>query len=220
VAVQTHAFIEQNPQTKMYRLGNGFLHLARIREATFPIGKVTQPVLERLAQETGETAHSSLISGNSLVTVGVCPSSRATRVHVDFDELLPMHATASGLVCLAFASEGPLEDVLAAPLQRFASGTICDVDELRATVTATRERGFGLAHQSYEDEVVGIAAPIFDPDGKPYGAVSVASPTSRTDDGRVEANSKLVIAAALEVTRSMGGAVGESFLKANAGRIA
>ena len=37
VALSKHGFIEQSADTRKYRLGHGFLRLARIREATVPI---------------------------------------------------------------------------------------------------------------------------------------------------------------------------------------
>ena len=42
VAMSKHGFIEQSAETRKYRLGHGFLRLARIREATVPVTQAAQ----------------------------------------------------------------------------------------------------------------------------------------------------------------------------------
>ena len=60
VAMAKHGFIEQSAETRKYRLGHGFLRLARIREATVPVSRIAQEVTDWLVGETNETAHVSL----------------------------------------------------------------------------------------------------------------------------------------------------------------
>ena len=60
VAMGKHGFIEQSAETRKYRLGHGFLRLARIREATVPVIQAAQEAVDWLMQETNETAHASL----------------------------------------------------------------------------------------------------------------------------------------------------------------
>ena len=70
-ALANHGFLEQDPLTKSYRLGAGILRLARLREACFPVEAIIEPILKALSEETGETAHASLLAGMKLATVGV-----------------------------------------------------------------------------------------------------------------------------------------------------
>ncbi len=205
VSLQKHDFIEQHTESKKYRLGAGFLHLSRIRETSFPIEKVAQPILEELTTETGETTHISIVSGNSMATVGISPSPRANRVHVDKNELLPIHATASGLIFLAFAPKLRYDKIISSPLKSYASNTITDEVELKLIVEKARKCGFGLAEHSFEDDVVSVAGPVFDADGYACGAVGVASPASRIDKERVRHYGKLAINAGMKITRSIGG---------------
>lgn len=90
-----HGFVEQDEQTKLYRLGAGLLRLARSREASFPMSSVIEAELQTLMQLTGETAHASLIAGGSLATVGIVHGNKTIRVTLEVDQTLPFHATAS-----------------------------------------------------------------------------------------------------------------------------
>ncbi|WP_246724090.1 helix-turn-helix domain-containing protein, partial [Rhizobium leguminosarum] len=66
VSLTKHGFVEQDASTKRYRLGTSVLRFARIREACFPIVSVLQPIVDRLALDTSETAHAALAADNAL----------------------------------------------------------------------------------------------------------------------------------------------------------
>ena len=206
VALGQHGFIEQNPETRAYRLGSAFIRFARIREATRPLATIVQPVLAGLAEDTGETAHASIVSGTSLVTIGIAEPQRATRVSVDPAERLPLHATASGLAYLAYAPDGALESLLQTnKLKQHTAKTPTTAKALRLLIEATRERGYGMAPGMFEAEVIGIAAPLFDASGAAFGAVAVASVASRFSDRSKAETTARVLAAAAEITRATGG---------------
>ena len=116
--------VEQNATSKLYRLGPAVLHLARMREATFPVIAVVQPLLDQLAETTGETTHCSLYTNNALAVIATRESKKANRVSMRGSETLPFHATASGLAFLAFAAPEVLGKALDLPLTRFTDDTI------------------------------------------------------------------------------------------------
>jgi len=205
VSLARHGFIEQHPETKKYRLGNSVLRLARIREASFPVFSIVEPVLNRLAETTGETAHASLMGGTHLITIGIAEPQRSTRVHVDPAQTLPFHATASGLAFLAFASQERYQAAFKPDsFERFTDETVTSPEALRKRVEETRQTGYAVARGSFEDEVIGIASPIFGWQGHASGAIAVASVASRLTP---EAEKKIageVIMAAIDVTRALG----------------
>jgi IclR family acetate operon transcriptional repressor len=214
VSLHKHSFVEQNPETRKYRLGAGFLHLARVREATFPIRTVIQPVLDRLARTTGETAHASTPAGGHLATIGVAEPNRATRVHVDPAEKLPYHATASGIVFLAFSDPGLVDSALDRPLEKHTPHTLTKPDQIRDQVRRAYEDGFAISDQGFEDEVIGMAAPYFGAAGMVAGAVAVATPSSRMTNDVRDTIAGLLIEAAIEITENMGAVPHDHLLQA------
>jgi IclR family transcriptional regulator, acetate operon repressor len=206
VALAKHGFIEQNSENKRYRLGSAFLHFARLREAALPLSSIVQPVLTGLALETGETAHASILSGTALSTIAVAEPQRATRAYVDPSQPLPLYATASGLVCLAYAPRAFLEDYLAhVQFKRIAPNTLTSKKSLKIAIGETFARGFGRADRSFGEDVVGTAAPIFDQSGHAVGAIAVAAVATRVDAGLELRIARSVVEAAIVVTRAMGG---------------
>lgn len=198
--------IEQHPESRKYRLGAGFLRYARIREASFPVISLLQPILDDLARTTGETAHAGLVSGGTVTTVAVGDPQRPIRVFVDPVQTLPVHATASGLCTLAFLPAPDLEAALADAAPRFTTHTEVDPAALRATLARTRARGLAICEQTFEEGVTGIAAPVFDWHGAILATVAVACMASRLTPELQVGIEAAVLAAAARATEVLGGA--------------
>ncbi len=203
--------VEQNPDTKRWRLGAGVLRLARLREAAQPVTRVMTPILERLADETGETAHVSLVSGRDLANVGVVESTRANRVHIEPGLTLPLHATASGVAFAAFARPEQTERALSRKLTAITGTTPVTRDDLAARIALTRGRGYSVADQTFESEVHGLAMPIFGPDGFACGALAVAVPSSRVTPAYERSILAALAPAAREATLGLGGRLPADF---------
>jgi IclR family transcriptional regulator, acetate operon repressor len=204
-ALARAGLIEQHPVTRLYRLGAGILRLARIREAAFPVGAVLQPMLEHLARDSGETAHASLFTGGRLVTIGIVEGDKSTRVRLEAGQILPLHATASGAAFLAYAPEPLLAQVLDGEFEVYTNRSPPDRIRLSDWIGKTRRAGVAVADQTFETEVTGIAAPVFDAGRVASGALAVATPSHRMTAALRGQISDLVRRAALEATRGMGG---------------
>ncbi|WP_344865222.1 IclR family transcriptional regulator [Amycolatopsis ultiminotia] len=92
---------------------------------------------------------------------------------------LPMHASGPGKVLLAHAPRGVVEPVLAAGLERRASGTITDPARLREALAEIRRQGFALSRDEMTEGASSVAAPVRGPAGRVVAAISVVVP-SRT----------------------------------------
>jgi IclR family transcriptional regulator, acetate operon repressor len=207
-----HGFVEQDEQTKLYRLGAGLLRLARSREASFPISSVIDAELQILMQHTGETAHASLIAGGSLATVGIVHGTKTIRVTLDADQSLPFHATASGIACLAFLPTDKQNSILKRKLVGFTANTPTSPQDVQSEIALVRAQGFAVSDQSYERDVYGIAAPLFSASGFACGAVAVATPAHRVSREIKAHTISAVMDAAVLITRRMGAEPPKTFM--------
>lgn len=205
ISLTEHGFVEQDRETRLYRLGAGLTRLARIREARFPLMRTSLPFIRELAASTGETVHLSEASNGSLLTVYVEHPPRANRVNVNVGELLPLHSTASGIAFLAHAREPVLRAALAQPLASFTSHTLTDPDKVLALIDAARSRGYSTSDQGYEEGVYSVAAAILGADGFAVGTLAVAAPLVRTPKAAAGERGKAVAAAAHEITNQLNG---------------
>ncbi|MEM8750950.1 MAG: IclR family transcriptional regulator [Pseudomonadota bacterium] len=210
--LEASGYLEQNDRTKKYRLGAAVLRLASVREQTFPVRKIVEESVDRLALQVRELVHASLIHSHakSYVMSPICfrdYGKNGTRVYFSEAEILPVHATASGLAALAFGVPSILETTLTNKLERYTDATVVDKDALIDMVSATRRRGFSQTDQSYEAEVCSVAVPFYEDGDFATGSIAIALPASRMNK---KAKSRFVTAlwqTAQAISMELGGSV-------------
>ena len=196
-------FVQQDSSTRRYRLGAAFLRYARLRESTFPVTEILRPIAERLRALINETVHISLLNDDRLSTIIVIESSHANRVHVTNGMILPLNATASGFCCLAFSEPETAQNWLAQPLETFSPKTLTDPRAIQARLPKVRARGYAISDRAFDSDVTSVAAPIFDAQGKVFGALSIVTPASRSSVQGERAKADLAVKAGLEATRAL-----------------
>ena len=208
VELQANGYLEQNRMTRKYRLGVAVLRLAAIRERTFPARRIVSQLVERLSREIGELVHASVIQHFEMSPL--CFSdfgTGGTRVFFSEAEMLPLHATASGLAALAFGDPALSAFVLGAKKRKYTEFTLTSADELDKHISKTRESGFAFIEQSYEREVSSIAVPFYETDGYAYGTISIAVPTSRMNDTCRIRFARALVSTTKTISNELGGSI-------------
>lgn len=204
VELARFGFVEQDALTRRYRLGSASVRLARIREQRYPFASVVAPFARELVEATGETVHVSEPAGDKLATVHVEMSDYTHRVIIDPGQLLPLHATASGLAYLTTLAPAELEEKLAAPLAAFTGTTAASADQLRERLNAGRVLGYCINEGGYEAGVMSAAAAILDAKGRARGTIAVAGPAMRVDRAKLEEFGAYVAETARSIERLYG----------------
>ncbi|OYU38803.1 MAG: IclR family transcriptional regulator [Pseudorhodobacter sp. PARRP1] len=201
-----NGFVEQIGTSREYRLGPSVLRLAALREAQVPTREAAMPVLQVLAQQTGETAHLSLLIADILRPLAHAYSAaHATKVMLEDTEALPFHATSSGLAVLAFQPEAFRNRILAQPLPRLTTSTETVPAALRACINEVRALGYAESRGGYESDVHSMAVPLFDALGRCSGALAVAALGSRMGEAQRRKIRHALLQAGTEITTLWGG---------------
>lgn len=95
---------------------------------------------------------------------------------------LPLHASSSGLVLLAFGSVDLQERVLSAPLPAVSPETVTDAAVLRRRLAEIRRAGYVVAPGSIERVATGVAVPVRDAEGEVIAALAVVLPRETQPD--------------------------------------
>ncbi len=202
--------LEQHPETRKYRLGTAILRLARIRETSFPMISVLQPIVDRLSEETGESGHASLASDAGLTTIALCEPNRSTRVWIDPTQILPFHATASGIAYLAHLPKPEADALLARTSDKRYTAETATRDQLQDRMSKARRLGYAHSIGGFEIDTAGFAAPVFDWHGKVIATMGLACVRSRLDEANHDPLIRAVLHAANAATRAFGGKIPDS----------
>jgi len=193
--LESRGLLEQTGPAREYRLGPAVLRLAALREAAVPTRDAAMPVIRRLAEATGETAHLSHLVAGRLQTLAFAYASRTgVRVMMEDADFLPFHATASGAAVLAFHPD---------PDPLIAAAT--DPDALRARVRDAQAKGYAETLSTFEKDVHSFAVSLFDATGTCTGALAVAAAAPRMTDDLHATITRNLIAAGAEITALWGG---------------
>jgi DNA-binding IclR family transcriptional regulator len=77
--------------------------------------------------------------------------------------------------------------------------------EVQERIRAAREKGWARVHDSVEEGISAMAAPLVDPDsGAPLGVVSIAGPSLQLFDERMEALAPRLLETAAELSGLAG----------------
>jgi DNA-binding IclR family transcriptional regulator len=190
-----------------YFLGPRFLSLAMQAISGRELLTLARPVLEKLVEETGETAVlGALVPDADLaIYLDKVESSNPIRYAVTVGERRHLYCTALGKVLLAYFEPDRLKRYLkATPLKRFTPTTITKASNLKADLAGIRQQGLSYTSDERISGASGIGAAIFSADGGVVAALAIAGPSERLRLNTV-AIAKAVKRAAAECTRLSGG---------------
>jgi DNA-binding IclR family transcriptional regulator len=168
----------QRDASGAYVAGSLFaLHAAR-HDPWQEIARVAHPFLERLRDQTGETAHLGVAQGAAVVHVAQVDSAYllATR---DWTELqVPEHCSSLGKVLYAHGRL-PLP---VGTLEQRTERSVGDLAELERDLAEVRRRGYAATVDELEIGLTAVAVPVRGRDGEVVAALGVSGPTARLAD--------------------------------------
>ena len=203
-ALVQRGYVLQDPDTERYEIGIKLLALGEAVRDRFDVLGATRPEMGRLRDETGQTVTVSalvedvivileLLQGKTLVEFGVRPGSA-----------LDFHASAHGLVALAFGPPHLLEQVLERPLKAWTPSTLTDPAKLMAKIETVRRQRWATAADQLLVGVNALAAPIFDYRNEWRGTIALVGSTQFIGASPPEGQLKQVTDAAADASRRLG----------------
>lgn len=199
-----HEFIERNAETGHINLGIGLLAMVSPLLGRLDVVKAAKPILDIVAEETGETASLALWGGHEAVMVEQTLGARAVMHYAWPGKCVPAHTTAVGKVFLAHLPPASLEKVLAAGLKRHTSFSITDPAQLKRELQHIRACGFADNDQENELESCGIASIVRNFLGDAAAALTVSVPKHRFEPHLKEAIIASVLRGAEKLSRRLG----------------
>ena len=187
-----------------YRLGSAAATLGARAVRDMNIRECALPLLNRLREESGETATVSELVGVSRVYLDQVPSGREIRMTVELGRPFPLHAGASSRAILALGPPVLRRQILDGPLEALTPETIVDRGRLREELDRNAREGVAVSYGERQPGAASVAAPLLAADGHALGAISVCGPVDRFDDDVVRELRPRVLQAAREASRKLG----------------
>lgn len=177
---------------RLWELATRSSHALRLRQAAMP-------AMERVQRRIREHTQLAILEQDEALFLErlSSPDSGANITRVA--GRLPLHASSSGLVLLAFGPHELQERILTGPLARVSRETITDAAALRRKLAEVRRLGHAIAPGYIEAVSTGVAVPVRDAVGV-VAALSAVLPR----DADVEVPLRELRAAAHDIERALG----------------
>jgi DNA-binding IclR family transcriptional regulator len=188
-----------------FRLGTRVLELARLMRRGDVLPELARPRMRALSHLFDQTVLLTRRAGAAIICIErEEPPAQLLRISYERGSRLPINAGASALALLVGLSDVELHQLFAAqPLERYTEHTLTDVGLLIERVREIERNGISVTLAEVDPEAIGIAAPIYNRDGRAAAALSVVAMQSRV----APAQRDEIVSALRETADGIGGAL-------------
>ena len=184
--LENEGFLEKNPQNNKYRLGMKILFLCDAVLSRISYREKAYPILQELANVTGETVALVLYTDGKAICIEKIESNSNVKITCSVGQVFYLHRGSTGLsLLMGMPSEMMREIILSNPLFRISDKTITDPEAIIELIEGSREQGYISSTGMVDPGVSGISAPVSCPYKNIYMGISVLGPEYRmTEDKR------------------------------------
>lgn len=186
-----------------YRIGLGLVRWAAPGTFGLDLVQLTRPSLQRLRDETGETACLYVRDGAHRTVVSLAEARHVVIRLFMVGMVMALHAGSAGKVFMAFDPTARSAAV-SHGLTRETPRTITDIDLLDQHLKEIRELGYASSFEERDVGAASISAPVFNLSGDLAAVIGIGAPTQRLTPAQVPEFAPKVLAAAQDASERLG----------------
>lgn len=174
--LQAERFIEPRGGGKPgWRVGLGLFGMVAQAFASEDLAEVAGPILGRLAEELGLSAHLGVLDGREVVYLIRRTPNQSYISNIRVGSRLPAHAANMGRIILAHLPPAQVARLFeGAPMPAVTAHTATSLPALTERLAADRAEGLAWSEGFFEAGISSVAAPVFDATGAPVAAINVS----------------------------------------------
>jgi DNA-binding IclR family transcriptional regulator len=199
-------WIDRNAETKRFRLGLRLWEKGSLAIKQIGLRDIARPHVETLVRECGETVRLGILDTADpgwVIYIDRVEGRQTVRADNGGTVRAPSYCVATGKAMLAHHPDG-IKRVFARQLRGYTEHTLTKPADLERDLALTRRRGYSLNSSEFNGDVVGIAAPIHNHEGRVVAAVGISAPAYRLGPEVIKRIASVVVATAGDISKSAG----------------
>ncbi|OUS05242.1 hypothetical protein A9Q96_12355 [Rhodobacterales bacterium 52_120_T64] len=194
LALMNVGLIEQNLDTKRYKLGVDAYLLGQLAKTPYSFHDLSREGVARLAILSGDTAYLSIRQGDFTICLHREEGEYPIRTHVlHVGDRQPMSVGAASIAILASLPKSEADEIMECNVDKITDTyPELSMEKIQTLVTEARIQGWGLNPGLAFPGSWAIAAAVRDPEGRVLGAITIAA-----IETRLELNRQLALAGPL-----------------------
>ncbi|NPA41151.1 MAG: IclR family transcriptional regulator [Aquificae bacterium] len=198
-------WLSYQEESGKYMLGVKCFELGRAYFQHLDVRNLAKPILKDVVEKLKENAYLTTRIGYEVLYIEKHEVEKEVGILSRFGRVLPMYASASGKIFLANFDEREVEDYFRKVKWIKYTEKTKTPEEIRDEIKRIKKEGFSVNMGEYEEDVVSVAAPVFDYAGKVNYTVSVVAPAYRVPEELLLGKFKEVtVCAAQELSKRLG----------------
>ncbi|MDF2809635.1 MAG: IclR family transcriptional regulator [Microvirga sp.] len=204
-------YVRQDPLTERYHLTTRLISIGLAHLSASGITDLSQPVIDRLAKDSGELVRLTVVDGDQLTWVAKAQGARSGfRYDPEMGGHPTLFCTATGQAWLATLGDDEAVELVVKQgfghLGEHGPNAPRTISALLDAIRRARANGYAHVDQAADEGTSAIAAAILDPrSGRAIGTVSIAGPSFRLTPDRATGLSPVLLSAAQELSASSAG---------------
>lgn len=200
---EAYAFIQK--KAGRYELGRAFSTYASLAKSDGRLVELARPAMEALSKQTQSTVMLKIREAGETVTIDRVESRHFLRLAYPVGLRLPLNASSSGKVFLAYMSPKERNRLYRAGcFRKFTGKTKTNLAALERDLSAVLRRGFAVSDEEHLLGARGVAAPIFAPGGNLEATLGLGLPTVLLPDKMIDEAGTSVRKAAAKISLLLG----------------
>jgi IclR family transcriptional regulator, KDG regulon repressor len=203
-SLKDRGYIEQSPESGIYRLGLGFIALTSQYLNNLEIKTEAEPYLRRLSERLDKTVFLATLLDDEVVYLDKVERYDGLRRYSIIGRRAPVHCTSLGKALVMDRRPDELRSLFTEkPLVKVTEKTEIDIDALIRSLEEYRIRGWSQDFEEFELGVSCVGAPVKDYRGITIAAISSAWEGHREAETVAETGRALK-AVADDISRHLG----------------
>lgn len=204
-ALRHEEMIEFDPASRRYRLGLRVFRLGSVVSKTMELATRSDPLLEALAEKTGETAYVVVPDGDEALCIRRFDARTEVRIlFLEVGKRQAFNCGAAPRVLLAHFPAQRWDEVVAGHVRAMTEHSLVSRAALERDRREIRERGYAVSREDVTPHACAVGAPVRDHTGHVVAAVSLSGIEQRYNRDRLPQLVEAIVAAGAELSRQLG----------------
>jgi DNA-binding IclR family transcriptional regulator len=175
--IEKEGFVRKNKKTKKYGPGPELFNISMSqKQIATNFFKEAEAIIEDIVKQLNETTCIYARKNHHALCVIGKESDKRLKASLNVGETIPLHATATGKVLLAYATEKEVEEYIEEEgLKRYQKNTLTNQQMFYQELKKIRAQGYATEFEEYEELINAVAVPI-EIAGKVNAALVVIAP--------------------------------------------
>ncbi|MCM3713825.1 IclR family transcriptional regulator [Halalkalibacter oceani] len=182
-------YVEQDPDTRFYRLSYDFIGLSLKHFNALGIDGLFLPALRTISAEVKELVQLSVVSQEKVYFVQKIEGDNQLKVADMLGKEAPLHCSAAGKMWL---STLPQEEIIRLVSQhgmsRYTENTITDLNELLKELEKIKQLDYALSLEEFNHGITGVAVPVYSnaKERQLMASIVITAPTVRMSEQKIK----------------------------------